>query len=164
MFLMLISSEIFAVEIGNKSLSCTTCCIAQLACCFRGFFHLKDLIFVILRKWVLNVIYQEAKWLCYFLSRLEFYSIIQSINKKSQIWKISQNWVVRDSNTILLETKPPSLLGWHPKCFHIPKWDYDWIKHQHYRSFQHRSRHKVGTFAKGKQKERPWHFQENVTF
>lgn len=48
--------------------------LAALARWFGEFFRLKDLIFVILRKWVLNVICQEAKWLCYFLSRMEFYS------------------------------------------------------------------------------------------
>lgn len=48
--------------------------LAALAQWFGEFFHLKDLIFVILRKWMLNVICQEAKWLCCFLSRLEFYS------------------------------------------------------------------------------------------
>lgn len=75
--LMLISSNFFCCRDGGegeKSLPCTACCIAQLAQCFGGFFHLKDLIFVILREWVLNVICQEAKRFCYFLSRLEFYS------------------------------------------------------------------------------------------
>lgn len=66
--------RIFAAEMGVDSLSCSVCCIAQLAWCSRRFFHLRDLIFVILRKWVLNVICQEAKQLCYFLSRLEFCS------------------------------------------------------------------------------------------
>lgn len=74
-YLMLISSDFFSFYCrdGGK-ISCTTCCIAQLAGCFGRFFHLKDLLFVILRKWVLSVICQEAKRLCYFLSRLEFYS------------------------------------------------------------------------------------------
>ena len=136
--------RLFAAEIGGKSLLCNTCCIAQLAQCFGGFFHLKASIFVILRKWVLNVICQEAKRLYYFLSRPEFYpnnSIYQE--EESSMKNVSKLSCERFCYHLILKIKPPLPVGWYPKCFHIPKRDYDWFKYQHDRSFQRTSGQRV---------------------
>jgi hypothetical protein len=117
----------------------------------EDFFHLNDLIFVILRKWVLNVICQEAKQLCYFLSGLEFYSNNSTYQKKRPIGKkkFSKLSCRRFECHLTLQKKPVAI-GVR-NVFTVSKWDYVKTKCHQCGSLQHkRSGHKLclteGTF------------------